>query len=44
MAVEAKLGRIREVGAELQEEGAEVFVPAVEVIARTHPLTRPSAL
>jgi hypothetical protein len=36
MAVEAKLGRVRKVGAELEEEWAEVFVPAVEVIDVDH--------
>jgi hypothetical protein len=36
MAVEAKLGRIREIGAELEEEGAEVLVAAVEVIDVDH--------
>src|SRR5258708_39041704 len=36
MAVEAELGRIREIGAELEEEGAEVLVAAVEVIDVDH--------
>src|SRR6266576_6756719 len=36
MAVEAELGRIREVGTELEKEGAEVLVAAVEVIDVDH--------
>ena len=36
MAVEAELGRVREVGAELDEEGAEVLILAVEVIDVDH--------
>src|ERR1035438_462377 len=36
MAVESELGRIGKVGAELEEEGAEVLVAAVEVIDVDH--------
>src|SRR5205823_5921627 len=32
MAVETELGRVREVGAKLEEKGAEVLIAAVEVI------------
>ena len=36
MVVEAELGGVREVGAELEEEGAEVSVAAVEVVNVDH--------
>jgi hypothetical protein len=32
MAIEAQLGRVGKVGVELQEEGAEILVAAVEVM------------